>query len=291
MRPMSFGQGGPQWGPGGTGGPAGGPTPDWAALAEASEARTRRRKWLLIGGGVFATVGIAAAVAITVVTANSDEPSASNKPAGELPTAADIPGASKEAEPSFEATTPPPPPDPKDFISSAKKDKAPLTPEGMFPGKSWRTGERLYKKGATDSTTKCTSVTQPALASVLARNDCTRLIRASYIRDGVAVTIGVAVFDTAADATKVKEQAEKGLVNSLSGKGVPSFCRTGVCRGTYNAYGRYAYFTTTGYTSGKNVTTGDRKAYGVGDDLSRFAFQRIHLRGTAQASAAAEAPQ
>ena len=291
MRPMSFGQGGPQWGPGGAGGPGGGPTPDWAALAEASEARTRKRKWLLIGGGALATVGIAAAVAITVVSANSDENTSSNKPASELPTAADIPGASKDSEPSFDATTPPPPPDPKDFISSAKKDKAPLTPEGLFPGTSLRSGEHVYKKGATDSTTKCTSVTQSALGSVLAKNDCTRLIRASYLRDGVAVTVGVAVFDTTADATKVKDQVKKGLVDSLAGKGVPSFCRTGVCRGTYNSYGRYAYFTTTGYTNGKNVTTGDRKAYGVGDDLARFAFQRINQRGEAQASAAAQAPQ
>ncbi|MFD4629977.1 hypothetical protein ACFVYR_15995 [Streptomyces sp. NPDC058284] len=288
---MSFGQGGPQWGPGGTGGPGGGPTPDWAALAEASEARARRRKWLMIGGGALATIGIAAAVAITVVSANSDESTTSNKPASELPTAADIPGASKEAEPSFEATTPPPPPDPKDFISSAKKDKAPLTPEGLFPGTSLRSGKHLYKKGATDSTTKCTSVTQSALGTVLAKHDCTRLIRASYLRDGVAVTVGVAVFDTAADAAKVKEQVKKGLVESLPGKGVPAFCRTGVCRGTYNAHGRYAYFTTTGYTSGKDVTTGDRKAYGVGDDLARFAFQRINQRGEAQASAAAGAPQ
>ncbi|MEV5980005.1 hypothetical protein [Streptomyces sp. NPDC052114] len=287
---MSFGQGGPQWGPGGTGGPGGGPTPDWAALAEASEARTRRRKWLMIGGGAFATIGIAAAVAITVVTANSDDATASNKPASELPATADIPGASDKPGPSFEATTPPPPPDPKDFISSAKKDKAPLTPEGLFPGKTFTSGENVYKKGATDSTKKCTAVTQNSLGSILAKNDCTRLIRASYIKDGLAVTIGVAVFDTAADAAKVKAQAEKGLVDSLPGKGVPDFCRTGVCRGTYNAYGRYAYFTTTGYTSGKNVTTTDRKAYGAGDTLSRFAFQRINQRGEAQASAAAGAP-
>lgn len=288
---MSFGQGGPQWGPGGTGGPGGGSAPDWAALAEAAEARTRRRKWLMIGGGALATIGIAAAVAITVVSANSDDTTASNKPASELPTAADIPGASTDSGPTFEATTPPPPPDPKDFISSAKKDKAPLTPEGLFPGKSLRAGERVYKKGPTDSTANCASVTQPALGSVLAKHDCTRLIRASYIRNGIAVTVGVAVFDTASDAAKVKDEVKKGLVTSLSGKGVPSFCRTGVCRGTYNAYGRYAYFTTTGYTSGKNVTTSDRKAYAVGDDLARFAFHRINQRGEAQASAAANAPQ
>ncbi|MEU4997610.1 hypothetical protein [Streptomyces sp. NPDC021622] len=282
---MSFGQGGPQWGPGD------GQTPDWAALAEASESRARRRKWLMIGGGALATVAVAAAVAVAVVSANSDNSSASNKPASELPTTADIPGASTNPGPSFEETTPPPPPDPKEFISSAKKDKAPLSADTLFPGKTLTSGDSVYKKGATSGTKKCASVTQAALGSLLTKHDCKTLYRASYVKDNVAVTVGVAVFDTAAQAEKVNKQAEKGLVVSLPGKGVPSFCRTAVCRGTYNAYGRYAYFTTTGFTSDKDVTKQDRKVYSVGDDLARFTFQQINRRGEAQASAAANAPQ
>ncbi|WP_030567295.1 hypothetical protein [Streptomyces aureocirculatus] len=282
---MSFGQGGPQWGPGGP------QTPDWAALAEASEARARRRKWLLIGGGALATVGVAAAVAVAVVSANSDDTTASNKPASELPTTADIPGTSTAPEPSFEATTPPPPPDPKDYISSAKKDKAPLGPESFFPGTKLTSGERVYKKGDTDSTKKCASVTQPALAAVLTRNKCTEVLRATYARKGIAVTVGVAVFDTEAQAVRAKKQADDGLVRSLSGKGVAPFCRTTVCRGTYNAYGRYAYFTTTGFLNGKDVTTKDKNAYEVGDDLARFTFHQINRRGEAQASAAANNPE
>ncbi|WP_405659959.1 hypothetical protein [Streptomyces sp. RK9] len=282
---MSFGQGGPQWGPGGS------QTPDWAALAEASEARARRRKWLMIGGGALATIGVAAAVAVAVVSANSDDATASNKPASELPTSADIPGASDSPEPSFEATTPPPPPDPKDYISSAKKDKAPLSPESFFPGTKLTSGERVYKKGATASTKKCASVAQPVLANVLTKNKCTEVLRATYARKGIAVTVGVAVFDTEAQAKKVKRQADKGLVTSLPGKGVSGFCRTTVCRGTYNAYGRYAYFTTTGFLNGKDVTEKDRKAYEVGDDLARFTFHQITRRGEAQASAAANNPE
>ncbi|MEV0525193.1 hypothetical protein AB0I66_17370 [Streptomyces sp. NPDC050439] len=282
---MSFGQGGPQWGPGDS------RTPDWAALAEASESRTRRRKWLMIGGGALATVVVAAAVAVAVVSANSDNTSASNKPASELPSTADIPGASENPGPSFAETTPPPPPDPKEFISSAKKDKAPLSADTLFPGKTLTSGEVVYKKGATDSTKKCASVAQPELGTILTKNDCTQLFRASYVKDNIAVTVAVAVFDTKAQAKKVPEQAKKGLIVSLPGKGVPSFCRTAVCRGTYNAYGRYAYFTTTGFTSDKDVTPKERKVYAVGDNLADFAFGQIHRRGEAQASAAANAPQ
>lgn len=279
---MSFGQGGPQWGPGGS------QTPDWAALAEASEARRRRRKWLMVGGGALATVAVAAAVAVAVVSANGDDDTTANKPASELPTTADIPKDSTSPGPSFEATTPPPPPDPKDFISSAKKDKAPLSAESLFPGTRLTSGDQIYKKGLTDSTKNCASVTQPALGKILSKHDCTRLLRVTYGGKGVAVTVGVAVFDTAAQAAKVKEEADDGLVRSMPGKGVAGFCRTTVCRGTYNAYGRYAYFTTSGYTREKDVTPKDRPVYRISDDLARFTFRQINRRGEAQASAAAD---
>ncbi|OAH16293.1 hypothetical protein [Streptomyces jeddahensis] len=291
---MSFGQGGPQWGPGGpdSGSPnwgSGSDTPDWAALAEASEAaRARRRRWLWIGGSALATVVVGALVATAVVSANSGN-SASNQPADKLPTSADIPSDTTKPGPSFEETTPPPPLDPKDFVSSAEKDTAPLSADTLFPGRSLTMGERVYKKGATSSTTKCATAIRGDLAQVLTGNGCTRLIRATYSRNGVAVTVGVAVFDTEAKATKAKQQADKGNVTSLSGSGVPAFCRTAVCRTTTNAYGRYVYLTNAGFTSGKDVTQKDSAVFTTGDDLAEFTFRQIRRRGEAQASAAANA--
>ncbi|MER5179611.1 hypothetical protein ABT009_14775 [Streptomyces sp. NPDC002896] len=290
---MSFGQGGPQWGPGGpnSGTPnwgSGSATPDWAALAEASEARARRRRWLWIGGSALATVVVGALVATAVVSANSGD-SASNQPPDKLPTSADIPSDTTQPGPSFAETTPPPPLDPKDFVSSAKKDTAPLSADTLFPGSSLTMGERVYKKGATSNTTKCGTAVQGDLAKVLTGNDCTRLIRATYSRNGVAVTVGVAVFDTEAKATKAKNAADKGNVASLSGSGVPAFCRTTVCRTTTNSYGRYVYLTNAGFTSGKNVTQKDSAVFTTGDDLAEFTFRQIRRRGEAQASAAANA--
>ncbi|MBA2948153.1 hypothetical protein [Streptomyces himalayensis] len=290
---MSFGQGGPQWGPGGPdAGPpnwgSGSDTPDWAALAEASEARARRRRWLWIGGSALATVVVGALVAMAVVSANSS--SASNQPADELPTSADIPSDTTQPGPSFEATTAPPPLDPKDFVSSVKKDTAPLSADTLFPGSSLTMGERIYKKGSTSSTTKCATAVRGALAKVLTSNDCTRVIRATYSRKGVAVTVGVALFDTEAKATKAKQEWDKGNVASLSGSGVPAFCTTAVCRSTANSYGRYAYFTVSGFTNGKNVTQKDSAVFTTGDDLAEFTFRQIRRRGEAQASAAANSP-
>ncbi|MFD4030247.1 hypothetical protein ACFWVP_06855 [Streptomyces sp. NPDC058637] len=281
---MSFGQGGPSWGPGDSG------TPDWAALAEASAARGRRRKWLMIGGGAVATAAVAAIVATAVITTGDGGKPGSGTNAGELPGPADLPSESSVPQPSFSSVAPPPPPDPKDYIADAGKDKAPVTVDAFFPGRKLTMGDRVYAKGATNRTTSCAATTQGALGSVLTGNGCDEVIRATYSKDGVAVTVGLAVFGTEAEARKAARQASGGIA-SLDGAGVPTFCRGGsVCRRTANSYGRYAYFTVGGFTSGKNVTKADKAVFAVGDDLTDFTFRQIRHRGEVQASAAAEAP-
>ncbi len=294
MRPMSYGQGGPpqQWDPwkpnsqqpwdgGGSG-----RSPDWAALADASEARAKRRRLLFIGGGALATVAIGTAVAVAVVSANGGT-EASPGTSSQLPGTSDLPSPTGTV-PSFAPTSAPPPLDPKDFVASAKKDKAPLSPDILFPGTQLTMGETVYKKGPTADTKDCASAAKATLPKVLNDNDCTRLIRVTYTKDDMAVTVGVAVFDTEAQATKAKQQADKkSVVKSLSGGGVKDFCSGAVCRTTTNAYGRYAYFTVAGFTAGKNVTEKDTPVFTTGDDLQEFTFRQIRRRGEAQASAAA----
>lgn len=296
MRPMSFGQGGPpqQWDPwkpnsqqpwnsGGSG-----QSPDWAALADASEARAKRRRLLFIGGGALATVAIGTAVAVAVVSAN-DSGKASPGASSQLPGGSDVSLPSPTGTvPSFAPTSAPPPLDPKDFIASAQKDKAPLSPDLLFPGTQLTMGETVYKKGPTADTTNCASAAKATLPKVLTDNGCTRLIRVTYTEDKVAVTVGVAVFGTEAQATRAKQQADKrSIVKSLSGGGVKDFCVGAVCRSTTNSYGRYAYFTLAGFTDGKDVTTKDKTVFATGDDLQEFTFRQIRRRGEAQASAAA----
>ncbi|ANP48909.1 hypothetical protein J2Z21_002529 [Streptomyces griseochromogenes] len=291
---MSYGQGGPQsqwdpwkphsqqpWSSGGDDG-----SPDWAALAEASETRNKRRKLLFIGGGALATIGIGTAVAMAVVSANSGNHASGNPTS--LPASASLPGNSASA-PSFAPTSAPPPLDPKDFISDVKKDTAPLSPGTLFPGTQLTMGETVYKKGPTADTKNCGSVAGGTLPKVLGANGCTRMIRATYTNGGIAVTVGVAVFDNEAQAAKAKAQTDDhSIVRSLFGKGVKPFCDGGFCRSTRNAYGRYGYFTITGFLNGKSVTDKDTKAFAVGDDLAEFTFRQIRRRGEAQASAAAQ---
>jgi hypothetical protein len=279
MRTMSIGQGGPSWGPGDT------QTPDWAALAEESEARGRRRKLLFVGGGVLAVAAIAGIVATAVVSSNKNSTS-SDKNASQLPAPATLPSESGGPQPSFSPVAPKPVLNPKDFISSAKKDTAPLNAGTLFPDKM-DTGP--YKKGATSRTTNCAAVTQGALGSVLKSNGCRQVIRATYVRSGVAITVGVAVFDTEAAALKAKAQSSGSIV-PLAGAGVPDFCHATVCLRRYNSIGRYAYFTQAGYTNGKKVTTKDKLVFQASDDVGTYVFNQVLARGRTQASAAATAP-
>ena len=294
---MSFGQqGGPpsQWDPWkpqsqqpwSSGG--GEQTPDWAALAEASEIRNRRRRLFFIVGGALATVAIGTAVAMAVVSANGSDDEA-NKPTSSL-SAASIPSATGTA-PSFAPTSAPPPLDPKEFIASKAKDTAPLSARILYPGTQLTMGSTVYKKGTTSDTKNCAAAdtVQPSLGKILKADGCTQFMRVSYTKDGVSVTVGVAVFDTEALAAKAKGQVntKKDIVRSLSGGAVKPFCNSAICRTTSNSYGRYAYFTIAGFANGKNVTEKDTAVFSIGDNLAEFTFRQIHRRGEAQASTAA----
>jgi len=291
MRRMSYGQGEPPWDPWKPGSqqPQWGnqstsDAPDWAALADASASRNKRRRLLLIVGGAVATVAVGTAVAMAVMSANSGS---DDKSAGSLPGSAG--GSASAAEPSFDPTSAPPPLDPLEFISSAAKDKAALSPDTLFPGSQVTLDSRVYTKHARSSTTNCASAVRGTLPKALTSNGCTRVMRVTYTaKGGVAVTVGVAVFDTADDATKARKATDdKSILTSLPGSGVGDFCRTSVCRTTRNSVGRYAYFTLGGFTGAKDVTAKDTKVFTAGDDLAEYTFRQIHRRGETQASAAA----
>lgn len=271
---MSFGQGGP-YGPGGPDSS----TPDWDALADESEARSRRRRWLYIGGGALATLAVAGIVATAVITSNKG---------GDLPHPVTLPTESAAPKPSFSEVSVPPPPNPRDYITDPKKDTAPLTPENLFPDQAMVVGKRSYPRTSTAATGDCTAGTQGALGSVLNHNGCKQLLRATYSKDGVAVTVGVAVFDSKAAAFKVKD-ANKASLAPLAGGGVGSFCQGAPCTMYTNATGRYAYFTIAGNLDGSAVTKASTKALQIARDGGQYAYGRIWQRGTDQAAKAAQA--
>ncbi|OKK05977.1 hypothetical protein AMK26_07740 [Streptomyces sp. CB03234] len=263
--------------------------PDWSALAEASERRTRRKRLLIAGGAVLATALVGTIIATAIVSTNKADDDGANL-ADTTSGAPELPTDTAKPQPSFSSVAPPPPPNPMDFISTAQKDKAPISAGSLFPGKKLTMGDRVHIKGATASTTTCAAAAEDGLGAVLERNGCERVIRATYERDGVAVTVGVALFENQAAAVKAKEQAQGGIA-PLVGSGVNGFCQAKtVCLRRANSLGRYAYFTQAGFTSGKKVTKADEIVFKVSDDVGTFAFNQIYARGRAQASAAATAP-
>ncbi|MFJ3900491.1 hypothetical protein [Streptomyces sp. NPDC090025] len=263
-------------------------TPDWGALADASAHRGRRKRWLLIGGGAVAALAVGAVVATAIVSTNKNNDQAKN--GDPTPTGSVAPTDTASPAPTFSSVAPLPPPNPMDYISDAAKDKAPLSADGLFPGRKLTVNKRPYDKGATSTTTNCASVTQGGLGTVLKNNGCTRVIRATYVRDGVAVTVGVAVFPTDEQALKAKKQASGGIA-PLTGAGVKDFCHATVCLRRTNAIGRYVYLTQAGFQNGRKVTTGDKGVFQTSDDVGTFTFNQIYARGRTQASAAAGAPR
>jgi hypothetical protein len=281
---MSFGQRGPSWG--GPGAPGQIPhekqTPDWAALADAAAARARRKKWLLIGGVALATCAVMAIVATAVVLKNGGDDTSATGTNTNDPSGADRPPAGAAASGPSSVT----PPNAKDFISSASKDTAPLTADTLFPAVQLTARDRVYQKGPTALASDCATAAQKSLIPTLTSNGCEEVIRATYSKDGIAVTVGVAVFPEEAQALKAKSEAHDPIA-SLSGSGVPTFCRAGaICRVTSNSYGRYAYFTVGGHLDGKDVVKTDKDVFAFGDDVAEFTFRQILQRAQAQAAAA-----
>ncbi|MEV4438434.1 hypothetical protein AB0K09_05340, partial [Streptomyces sp. NPDC049577] len=193
----------------------------------------------------------------------------------------DEPSAHGGSSPSAESEVPIPS-DPREVIASAKTDRAPLTPETFFPDAKPGTFERV----ALDTTDVCGTVTQNGLGPMLTTGGCRKLLRATYVRDGVAVTVGVAVFDTKAAADKAKAQA-KGNVAALPAPGAKPFCQGPACQTSANAEGRYAYFTVAGYANGSAVKAGDAKVLGAARDAADYTFKRIVARGEAAAGKSA----
>ncbi|MBV9024297.1 MAG: hypothetical protein JO362_11010 [Streptomycetaceae bacterium] len=254
--------------------------PDWSALAERTESAGRRRKLYMIGGGILAAAAIAGIVATAVITINAyNKQAASGGSTGGQNTAS----APPQPEPTFADVTPPPPPNPLAILSNPQKDTAPLTPTGLFFGTQLTMDGRQYTRDATDSTTNCADVAGGGLGGVLAGNGCNEVLRATYSRGSLTVTVGVAVFTGTSAANNAKSQFT-GYIQPLVGGGVPSFCHGVRCSMSANSVGRYAYFTIAGYTNGSAVTYGDTQAPQAGTDIADFAFNRIVQRGRDEAN-------
>lgn len=259
----------------GEGGSSQGAEPDWSALAERTEAGSRRRKLLMVGGGILAVVVLAGIVTTAVVVSGHHGKTVAR------PTATAT--TDDQPTPTFSDVTPTPAPDPLAVLSDSRRDTAPLTTAALFPRLKLDFPGRTYTKEITDSTTSCAAVADGRLGGVLSEYGCRRMLRATYRRGGVSVTVGIAQFPTKADADGAKTNAEPYLA-PLSGGGSGSFCQhRASCQATVNAIGRYAYFTIAGKVGDISVLNTDPQTAQCAKDVADFAFASIVQRGRQEA--------
>jgi hypothetical protein len=257
-------------------------TPDWGALAEQQEATgARRRRVLMLTGGIVAVAVIAGGVATAVVMSGKSDDKPVAGPSSSAGTSTNQP--TLPPLPTFSSVAPPPPANPLDYLNTSAKDKAPLTPESLFPGKQFVWKGRTYVKTKSDVTASCAKNARKAVATALTANGCQKLIRATYTQGGLAVTVGVAVFPDNTRAKKVAGVSQ--YLAPLNGGGVPDFCHAVRCQMTSNAVGRYAYFAISGFKNGTTLAADDTVGKQAADDASDFAFTRIVQRGKDAAAA------
>ncbi|MEY9962330.1 hypothetical protein ABIA33_000351 [Streptacidiphilus sp. MAP12-16] len=263
----------------------------FTAIAEDKAAQDRRRGRLWLGAGLVALLCLVAA-GVTLLSSGSGRPVAKQLPpvvpSALLPSAGgpqpthDAPSPSASSLPSASAKPSAVPLDPLVVISNASTDTAPLTLTTLFPGRMVTVSAHSYTQALTVASACAPAATAP-LAAVLVRNGCHQVFRATYGSGTTAATVGVAVFDTAAQANAVKQQAIAGNLEPLSGGAVPVFCHAVACRLSVNAFGRYAYFTVAGYTTGKPVPPADTAAMTAGTDMGRMVFENLATRARAEA--------
>ncbi|MFC1409108.1 hypothetical protein ACEZCY_11585 [Streptacidiphilus sp. N1-12] len=253
------------------------------AMAEKKTDEDRRRRLLWLGVAVVALIGLVGASA-ALLTSHPVKTAA-----GPVPTAAVTTAPAPSPPPAEPTGTAPAPsaagPDPVALVSTAGTDTAPLSTVTLFPGKSVTVNGHSYTQALT-AASGCAAGATPQLAAVLAKNGCQQLFRATYGSGTTAVTVGVAVFDSAARATAAKQQAQ-GNLQPLAGGALPAFCHLVACRLSANSFGRYAYFTVAGYTTGKPVPTTDTSALAAGTDIAVMAFQNLVTRARNEAATAA----
>ncbi|GJF29326.1 hypothetical protein KNE206_22380 [Kitasatospora sp. NE20-6] len=222
--------------------------PDWQLLAQQHEERAKRRR-LLIGVGVGAGVLVlgGGAVAAVLLTRGGDP----------APTST----ASASASPGKGSPSPAP-------VSSAPLKPA-VSANQLFGKAAFDLGGHNYVRKTVITDIPCWKASAFGLGDVLTANNCSQVMRATYFSGSTAITVGVAVFKSEAEARKT-ENAFKGQIQSLDGKdGVNKFCRNVACPTTHAVTGRYVYLTVAGPLNG---SAGDQNpiARTAGQELATY---------------------
>lgn len=209
--------------------------PDWQSLADRNESRSRRKRILVITAAVVGSVLVAGGIAVGAVTLKGGSTKTTAGPSVG-PTATSVATASASSSPS----------------AGASASHAPaLHANAVLNHQSLTIDGQTFVRKATETTNPCWKGTEGGLGGLLKSEVCTQVLRATYVSDKSAVTVGIAVLHTAAEA-KAVDAAFQGTVEPLYGSGISAtFCKDPAsCAITHAVHGRYLYLTIAGQATG-----------------------------------------
>lgn len=140
-------------------------------------------------------------------------------------------------------------------LNSASTDPEPMTLQEAFPNDSVEVGGRSYEKVEQELTQSCARAGRNEFSSVLEEAGCDRVLRATYV-DGAstyAVTIGIAVLPSRADAAEVRESTDpqsRVFPKALNGSPGAQRIEDSPGFGAYTYVGRYFVYALAAFSDG-----------------------------------------
>jgi hypothetical protein len=233
--------------------------PDWSAMADRQEADRKRKRRLRIVIASVVVLALAAAGTVVALTMGKkkDDKVADGSKHGASPTASTSTGPSPSGSPATPSTKPTPT----------------LRGSDLFTAPSLPINGQTFTRKTTAHKTPCWKGTQHGLGPQLDQHGCSQIVLATYVSGKEAVTVGVLVFPTAADAQAVNA-GFKGSLIPVTGKGIPNFCAKAACAVTHAVHEQYLYTTIAGPNSG---AAGDKDpdAIAAGRGMAGYALARL----------------
>ena len=239
--------------------------PDWSALADQHQAKTKRKRLLLSLAGVVALVLVGGGIAFGTGALGSGTAKKTHTQAQGTPT--------PRPQPSSSSASPSAPSSP----SPAPSHGTTLTASGVLTAQTLHINNMTYTRKNIDTTSPCWKDTGDGLGSVLSSNNCTLIMRATYVAGNSSVTVGIADFPTQANATAAQVAYTGTLAPLLYGTGISAFCQNVSCATTHAVYGHFTYYTVAG-PSNDAAGKHDPASIAAGTGLSAYALNQImHL--------------
>ncbi|CAG6395195.1 hypothetical protein NMG29_38930 [Streptomyces cocklensis] len=235
--------------------------PDWSAMADRQQADRKGRRRMTIGIATGVVLVLAAAGTLVALTMGKNDDKVADGPK-DHPSSSSSTKTSASPSPSGSAT------------GSTGQPTPTLRGSDLFTATKLSVDGQSFARKATSHKTPCWQGTRGGLGPQLDPHHCSQIVLATYVSGKDAVTVGVMVFPTAADAEAVNTDF-KGNLMPVTGHGIPDFCSDKVaCAVTHAVHGRYLYTTVSGPNSGAAGDT-DAQAIAAGRGIAGYALSRL----------------